>query len=250
MDNINLAIETEDATSHKAVRRGYVLNDERHFGVKAMNKLRMAASEVKFLLDRGYDTKAATTFVGNHHLLSNRQRLAIARAISPSAKVQLRKEKELTDADMTGQTLYIDGFNVIIALETAFSGSVLIKCMDGSIRDLAGLRGSYKLIDKTDLAIQAIIRAFEELKIAKIVFYLDKPVSNSGRLKAAILEAMANKPFEVEAILEDAVDNILKTKPLIASGDAIILNECNKWYNLVDYVIKKELGEYPFVILH
>ena len=54
--------------------------------------------------------------------------------------------------------------------------------MDGNIRDLAGLRGTYKLIDKTDRAIDLIGQELEKLKVSKAVFYLDKPVSNSGRL--------------------------------------------------------------------
>ena len=38
-----------------------------------------------------------------------------------------------------GQTIHIDGFNVIIGLEIAFSDPMLFKCMDGTVRDLAGL---------------------------------------------------------------------------------------------------------------
>ena len=58
--------------------------------------------------------------------------------------------------------------------------------MDGTIRDLAGLRGTYKLIDKTDRAINLIGEYLQKLKIKKVVFYLDSPVSNSGRLKIRI----------------------------------------------------------------
>lgn len=59
---------------------------------------------------------------------------------------------------MTKESLVIniDGFNTVITLEVALSASLLLKCMDGTIRDLAGLRGTYCLIDKTDTAILLI----------------------------------------------------------------------------------------------
>ena len=47
--------------------------------------------------------------------------------------------------------------------------------------------------------------------------------------------------------MEDPVDALLKTKPLIASGDAIILDECGKWFNLADYTIKNSIGDYPYI---
>jgi len=62
----------------ETVKRGYVPKDTVEFGPKAAAKLNAAAQELAFLLDRGYDTKSASTFVGNHHLLSERQRLALA----------------------------------------------------------------------------------------------------------------------------------------------------------------------------
>ena len=60
--------------------------------------------------------------------------------------------------------------------------------MDESIRDLAGLRGTYSVINKTEVAIKLINDFLLEHKIKKAIFYLDKPVSNSGRLKMKILE--------------------------------------------------------------
>ena len=54
----------------ETVRRGYEPKDEKEFGPKAAGKLNAAAQELVFLTNRGYDTKSASTFVGNHHLLS------------------------------------------------------------------------------------------------------------------------------------------------------------------------------------
>lgn len=96
------------------VRRGYVPQDSIEFGAKAAEQLNAAAQELVFLMDRGYDTKSASTFVGNHHLLSERQRMALARIVSTASAVQRRKRKELIQAP---DYLVLDGFNTIITLE-------------------------------------------------------------------------------------------------------------------------------------
>ena len=62
-------------------RRGYAPEDEKQFTGRQLELLQKAADEVQFLLDQGYDVKPVTTFVGNHYLFSERQRLA-GRSIS------------------------------------------------------------------------------------------------------------------------------------------------------------------------
>lgn len=229
----------------KDAKRGFVPSDEREFGTEVIPKLRKAAEEVLFLLNHGYPVKGATRFVGDHYMFSERQRLALARSVSPEEEIVSRKNREVNSIE--GDTIYIDGFNVIIGLEIAYSESMLFRCMDGTIRDLAGLRGTYRLIPETDLAIKALLKTLESSKAGKAVIYLDKPVSNSGRLKQKIYEYAEDIDTEIEVIIIDAVDYELKHKSLIASGDAIILNECDKWFNLVKRVIEENIGDYEYI---
>ena len=79
----------------KMVQRGYVPSDKREFSEDGMEKLLAAGSNLYYLLNRGYPIKSASVFVGNHYLLSERQRLALVRAISPKEKIRLRMDKEL-----------------------------------------------------------------------------------------------------------------------------------------------------------
>lgn len=83
------------------IRRGYIPKDAVEFGPKATEKLATAAQELAFLINRGYDTKSASTFVGNHHLLSERQRLALARIVSTDDALAARYRKELSQAPDT-----------------------------------------------------------------------------------------------------------------------------------------------------
>lgn len=222
----------------KTVQRGYYPSDEKDFCHEAVQKLGRAGCDLYYLLNQGYQIKGASVFVGNHYLLSERQRLALVRAVSSKDRIELRKSKEIKNLEDC--TVNIDGFNTIITLEVAFSGSPLLRCMDGTIRDLAGLRGTYRLIDKTDLAITRIGKALEENRIRKAVFYLDAPVSNSGRLKKRIMELLGPFPFEVQVENINHVDAVLEKSAHVITSDAIILDKCESWYNLTRRIIEEE----------
>ena len=225
-------------------KRGFVPSDRKDFGEEAIPLLRRAAAEVCYLTDRGYPIMSAVRFVGDHYQFTERQRLALTRTVSPGKSLISRRERQISD--IAGRTISIDGFNVIIGLEIACSDSMLFKCMDGTIRDLAGLHGTYRLIPETDRAVTALMKALNELKVARAEIYLDKPVSNSGRLRERIYSLAQDISFELEVFIEDQVDTILKGKPLVASGDAIILDECPEWFNLTENVIRTQLGGHRY----
>ena len=226
--------------SEKDTRRGYIDSDENEFAIKSIELLKKAQEEILWLIDRDYPIKNVVTFVGNRYMLSNRQRLALMRATSPTASVAERKRKEVSSCGR--QIASIDGFNLIITLEVALSGSTLIKCMDGTIRDLAGLRGTYRLIDKTDKAIALIGLKLKSMNLAGAVFYLDAPVSNAGRLKTRIYEMLSGNEYGVSVELTNKVDAILKDKAYVVTSDAIILNECVSWINLAESIITGNIG--------
>ncbi|MCI9349735.1 MAG: DUF434 domain-containing protein [Oscillibacter sp.] len=209
------------------VRRGYEPKDAVEFGPKALQKLNAAAQELVFLMNRGYDTKTASTFIGNHHLLSERQRLALARIISAREALKTREEKRLASPP---ESLVLDGFNTIITLEVALSGSLLLEGMDGTIRDLAGLRGSYRIVDKTVRAVELLLNRLDTLGVREALFFLDRQVSNSGRLRALLLESEHAVRVQVE--LHPGVDGQLSRMKNVVTTDAIILDKCESWYNL------------------
>lgn len=228
------------------VKRGYSPNDQKEFSSKSMEKLLKAGRDLQYLLDQGYNIKGASTFVGNHYLLSERQRLALARAVSSNENIKMRENKEVKSISQ-GSVVNIDGFNTIITLEVALSGSLLLKSMDGTIRDLAALRGTYRLIDKTDTAIMLIGSALEKNKIDKAVFYLDAPVSNSGRLKQRITELLNPSAFEVHVEVINNVDVILEKLDNVITSDAIILDKCVSWINLNANIIGEINRDYPYI---
>ena len=176
-------------------KRGFVPEDERNFSLPALENMKTASRHVCYLLNEGYDLKQAVTFVGNHYLLSERQRLAIMRSVATQTQIENRKAKQVPLTSLSGREVWIDGFNMIITLEVLLSDSILFACMDGTIRDLAALRGTYRLIPETEAAILMLFDILREAGVSRVNILLDQPVSNSGRLKTCMADLGEEYPF-------------------------------------------------------
>ena len=161
----------------KNVQRGYAPGDQAEFGGNAVPKLRRAAQNLYYLLNQGYPIKGASVFVGKYC----GQPLSAFRETA------------------TG----IGESRVLTGAQVALSDSLLLRCMDGTVRDLAALRGTCRLIDKTTRAIEMVGRMLEKGGVGKAVFYLDSPVSNSGRLKERIGALLEEYPFADFAVSEE-----------------------------------------------
>lgn len=237
-----------EGISMSVVKRGFVPSDEQEFSVDSQIILRKAQQDVLYLLEQGYPIKNASTFVGNHYMLSERQRIAIARATTTRVVLKERFNKQIIK-DYKGRSIAIDGLNQIITLEVALSFSTLILCMDGVIRDLAGLRGTYRIIDKTEEAIRLIGDKLSDMEIKEVLFYLDAPVSNTGRLKQRIQDILSDRTYTVTVELVNNADVLLQNRENVITGDAIILNQCLSWINLTPIILKENLPEINLVNL-
>ncbi|MDD4089735.1 MAG: DUF434 domain-containing protein [Tissierellia bacterium] len=229
--------------STKNVKRGFDPDDAKIFSNESIEELKIAQEEIQWLLDRGYKIKQIIEFTGNHYLLSARARTALQRTTSSTADYEKRRSTMLPFECAKDGCLNIDGFNIIITLEVAMSGSPILLGRDGVFRDLAGLRGTYRIIDKTDTALALIGKTLQELHVPMVKFYLDSPVSNSGRLKTKILECLVHQGMPVEVELIPNVDSVLAGKERIVSGDSIILDECKSWFNLSRKIIEDHIQE-------
>ncbi len=224
--------------SSKAVRRGFDPQDSRIFSKENIAGLKAAQDEIQWLLDRGYKIKPLIELIGNHHQLSARARTALQRSTSSTAEYEKRKSTMLSLQRAGEGCLYIDGFNLIITLEVALSGSPVFLGRDGVLRDLAGLRGTYKLIDKTDIALELIGKTLKELSVPMVKFYLDSPVSNSGKLKNKILEHSGSWNIQADVELIANVDTVLYGLDRVVTADSIILDECKGWFNLSGKIVE------------
>jgi hypothetical protein len=154
------------------------------------------------------------------------------RSLATDEQLTIRRQKELPTAEAPGSEVYIDGFNIIITLEVLMCDSILFSCMDGTIRDLAALRGTYRIIPETHDAIRMLLDVLRDMDIRRACILLDEPVSNSGRLKSLIADIGETYPFDLDIQIIKDVDRALFDREHVITTDSVILDHCKSWLNL------------------
>src|SRR5512137_544402 len=163
--------------------RGSEPEDARSFGPGRLNDLRQAVYDVSWLLDRGYGIASATELAGDRYHLTRRQRIAVARCSCSGPARERRQRHCVAPVQLQGRELWLDGFNVLTAVETSLGGGVILIGRDGCCRDVAGVYSHYRKVEETVPALEAIGRTVADLKVIRCCWWLDSPVDNSGRLK-------------------------------------------------------------------
>ena len=224
--------------------RGVHPKDTEYFAKSQLPKLATAVEELSWLLGRGYSMKAALTLVGDHHQLSTRQRLAVGRIACADSKIEARRLKRVGLEAIKGREILIDGFNLIITIETALGGGAVFDCLDGCYRDLSSVYGSYRPVEETLPAIELIGNLLAEYQPKQVHWLFDRPVSNSGRL-AGMVQQVGNAhswPFSTETI--DRTDALLtESKHIVVSCDSAILDRTAQWCNLAREVITNSVPD-------
>ena len=230
--------------------RGKEGSDDRLFGSTSMqNKMQKAVFDLSFLLERGYSEKSSKELIGNRYKLNQRQIKGIAGMSASSSSVQLRNEKRLNSENLQDQVVLLDGFNVLIILESILSNGYVFKGMDGSYRDLSSVHGSYKRVSQTETALHIVGDFLERLNLGKAIWVFDKPVSNSGRLKSMLTELAKRKNYDWEILLDYNPDKYLvENKGICITSDAWILEHCESWFNLIEELFQEKLIESEFVV--
>ena len=232
--------------------RGRHPADKELFGADALPALRRATGDLCWLLSHGYARASALKLVGDRHLLTERQRLAVGRAACSEVSRDRRARSQLGAEPLRGRDVMVDGFNLLVSLESALSGGVLLLCRDGCIRDMSSVHGSYHAVAETDAALSAVAARLAELGVRFVRWLLDKPVSNSGRLAQRIRELAAERgwPWTVEAVFNpDAA--LVAAREVVISSDSGVIDGAPAWFNLAaDLLVKGRWCDPWLVDLH
>lgn len=223
-----------DTRSH----RGPHPEDSRLFGPAALPLLREATADLSWLLSRGYAPSGALKLVGDRYQLDARQRMAVGRAACSDAERASRHDRQLSLAALAGQVLALDGYNVLTTVEAALAGGVILHARDETFRDLASMHNSFRRVAETRPALLLLGQTLQHHGVSRCRWYLDRPVSNSGRLKHLMQEvaASAGWPWEVELV--NSPDGALVAAGCpVATADSAVLDRCAQWVNLARQVV-------------
>lgn len=219
--------------------RGPHPQDAQDFGADAIAAIRAAVEQYSWLLTRGFAVVSALKLVGDRHALTARQRLAVMRSACSDQSLQGRRASRVYPGAIRGQSLAVDGYNLLITIESALAGGVVLIGRDGTYRDLASIHGTYRKVDETIPALQLVFQTIAQLGPAHVDWYLDRPVSNSGRLKALmedLLQSVAACPWKIE--LAESPDRLLAAcSGVVASSDSAVIDQAGRWFGLAEQVI-------------
>jgi hypothetical protein len=228
----------------RQTHRGPAPDDERLFAARQLPALRAATSDLCWLLDRDYASHSAVELVGNRYSLTSRQRMAVSRCACSREDAQHRRRLSVEPAQLQGQELWLDGYNVLTVLQSALSGGLVLLGRDSCCRDIAGIHRRYRKVNETIPVLRLVGEVTAAWGVTRCRWWLDKPVSNSGRLKALILDVAASSGWDMEVDLTFSPDHVLShTDQVIASSDGIVLDRCQRWVNLARLIIAERIPQ-------
>lgn len=209
-----------------------------------MEILARATAELSRLLGWGYPPVATLKLVGDRHRLTVRQRDAVFRSACSSSARRRRLRRLLPAQAVRGRSLEIDGYNLLTTLEAALAGGVILEGRDGCHRDLASMHGSWRRVAETRPAIRTLGEGLAALGAGPCRLLLDRPVSNSGRLRQALLEeaARAGWAWTVD-LVQDPDRDLIRSGVTVVTADSVILDDCASWVNLARHLIETRVPD-------
>lgn len=221
--------------------RGAHPQDPELFAPSYVPSLQEAAQDLQWLLSRAYTLPAATKLVGDRFSLRQRQRMALTRSVCTYTAAENRIQKSISRLPPLQTPIWVDGFNILITLETCLSKGLLLQGQDSAYRDLASIHGSYHRVEETDQSIQLIGQLLGDYPLQ---WYFDQPVSNSGRLAQRVRDIAIEYQWEWSVFTDHNPDQrLIESGALVVTTDALILDHCKEWLNVMALLLKPGKSE-------
>jgi len=221
--------------------RGKEGRDDLLFGAPKMQaKMQDAITDVSYLLSRGYSEKSSVQLAGNRYKLNARQQHAVQGMSASETQISQRRKTQLSADQLKGQTVVIDGFNLIIILESFLSNAYVFKGLDSCYRDLSSVHGTYKRVQQTATVLTLVGDFLKEAQVNEVVWILDQPVSNSGRMKTMMGTLSRKHDYPWNILLDYNPDKFIAQSDHVGiTSDAWILDRVQRWFNLGEALIKQ-----------
>jgi hypothetical protein len=199
---------------------------------------------LSWLFSQGYAEASALKLVGDRFGLTERQRRAVLRCSCSDEALTARSERMVPIDQLRGEAVAIDGFNVLTTIEAALAGGVVLAGRDGCWRDMASMHGSYRKVAETRPALELIGACLAARGVTECRWLLDRPVSNSARLRTIMQELAAERGWRWTVELAADPDRELSVSPdIVATADSVILDRCARWCNLAREVLRERVPE-------
>ncbi len=190
--------------------------------------MKKAVHDLRYLLNRDYPRDSAVEFVSNHYELELDKRHLLTRCVFSKEEVQSHRLKLVESSEIEDRSVGVDGYNVLITVESILSGDGVIRCDDGIVRDLQAIFGSYKMNELTEEAIKIILKLLDEMNPGEVFLFFDKQVSKSGELAGFTRRELKKQDLSGDAQTVEGVDKTVWEHEVSASSDRIIIERSER----------------------
>ena len=204
------------------------------------NKLRNAVHDLRYLLDWGYPRDSVVNFVANHYRLALEQRHLLARCVFSRTEGAELRRKAVKINVLRGERLGVDGYNVLITLESILTGGQVVRCDDSYIRDLRAIFGKYKPSLVTDRALAELLGILRRARPKEVVVLFDKQVSRSGELAGATRRGIKKFGLNGDSRAVSGVDFKLRAFDVVASSDRAIIWRAKAVWDIPSELLRRK----------
>lgn len=211
-----------------------------------IKRLRSAAEDLRYLLDKGYKKEGAVNFVANRYNLDGLCRSILYRAVISKMDVEEIRRRHASLDELVGSKVVIDGFNLINTLHTIYKGCLLIMCDDGVIRDVSEVHGKFRFADEVKEVINCSVGLLKDLHVSEAIYYYESQISRSGEVSAFTRESLAKFGLKGNAVTTKSVDSVIIKEGCIAiTSDSALILRVKRFFDLAGYfLINKQRGRY------
>lgn len=188
-----------------------------------------AAQDLRFLLSRGYRRERSVDFVGDRYGLSRVERLILYRVVYDDATAARHRRKICSIEEVRGESLAVDGYNVLITVESLLSNQPVFICDDGVLRDIASAFRKHSISDTTYSALKQIASVLVDASPKEVRVFFDKQVSKSGELAAYTQKLFLSQGLNASSqAVEMADKSSITFGDVVASSDSVILEKADR----------------------
>ncbi|KXB03459.1 hypothetical protein AKJ45_01575 [candidate division MSBL1 archaeon SCGC-AAA261F19] len=204
------------------------------------SEIKEAIQDLRFLLNRGYPRASAVEFISDHYQLKLDQRHLLARCVFSKNERVDHQERSIDAPEVEGRKLGVDGYNVLITVESILEGKRVIICDDGFVRDLRAVFGKYKMSKATERALDLLLSTVSNSKPNEVALLFDKQVSKSGELASMARGKMDKMGIRGNARTVVGTDLKVRDFEVVSSSDRGIIEKMKAVWDIPMAILRRE----------
>jgi hypothetical protein len=149
----------------------------------------------------------------------------------PPDRIVSRINKKVVCTDISDRDLLLDGYNVLLSVDSLLKKEPMWICDDGYIRDTRYYFSKAKQVEDIEDSLDLILKFISKTRPKSVIFLLDAQISRSGELAGFIRHKMKEDGIKGEARTSRTADFELKAEGgdprknlIVATSDGIVID--------------------------